>query len=155
VYQCSTGGFLCVEFLDYLAGVRETARFVFREHQLVIDDDIEDTVAAGDQFGIYSEGIAQFIRQTGGVWFIVSLLAVTNFDLHNTPPGKYVHKAQQYMYDRIIQLSISADKAALTGMIARRRNINDVNIKYVLLVETYEGVKPWPGRRFRIIFPTI
>jgi hypothetical protein len=39
------------------------------------------------------------------------------------------------MYDRIIQLSISADKAALTGMIARRRNINDVNIKYVLMYD--------------------
>jgi hypothetical protein len=48
VYQYSTGGFLCVEFLNYLAGVGEASCFIFGEHQLIIGDDIEDTVAAGD-----------------------------------------------------------------------------------------------------------
>ena len=90
LYNCSGwvgyGAFLRLEFLNYLTRVGEPASFTFGKHELIIYDNIKDTVASRDQFCLSTIGVAQFIRQTGGFGLIVSLLAIMYINFHDIPP---------------------------------------------------------------------
>jgi hypothetical protein len=86
-YSCSlTPGISLLEFLDYLTRAGESSCFELGEHQLVIDDDIKGAVTSWNQLCFYTEGLAQFIRQTGGVRLVVSHCAVADLNVHSMPP---------------------------------------------------------------------
>ncbi len=78
---------LLLEFTGYLAGGRESACFEFGKNEFVIYDNIKDTVSPWDQPCLHTQSPAQFIRQTGGVRFIVSLGAIMNVNFHHMPPA--------------------------------------------------------------------
>ena len=54
----------------------ETVDFVFAEDAVPIDDDVEDTSFAFNQFRLGSSLVFDGVRQTDGCRFIVSLSAV-------------------------------------------------------------------------------
>jgi hypothetical protein len=87
VYLAGHGAFLRLEFLNYLTRVREPASYTFGKHELIIYDDIKDTVAPRDQLRLNTISVAQFIRQTGGFGLIVSLLAIMYINFHDVPPA--------------------------------------------------------------------
>lgn len=86
-HSCNlTLGISLLEFLDYLTRDGESSCFELGEHQLLIDDDIKDAVAPRNQGCFHIEGLAQFVRQTGGVRLVVSHCAVTDLNVHSMPP---------------------------------------------------------------------
>jgi hypothetical protein len=87
VYLAGHGAFLRLEFLNYLTRVGEPASYTFGKHELIIYDDIKDTVAPRDQLRLNTISVAQFIRQTGGFGLIVSLLAIMYINFHDVPPA--------------------------------------------------------------------
>jgi hypothetical protein len=64
---------------------------VLGKHELAIYDNIKDAAMPSDQLSLDTEGVTQFIRQTGGIRLIVSLSAIMNIDFHATPPACTVH----------------------------------------------------------------
>ncbi len=66
-----------------LVVLREATRLVLGEYLLVIDDDVEDPIATGGQFGLDASLTLDSGRQTGGLGQVVSLLAVGDRNLHN------------------------------------------------------------------------
>jgi hypothetical protein len=77
--------------LYHFTGVGEPSRFILREYQLLICNDVKDAVAAGNQLCIHPEGLPQLGRQTGGVRFVVSLRTVMDLNLHISPPDQHMH----------------------------------------------------------------
>ena len=77
---------LLLEFGDYLSRIGKSSRFELGEYRFAVNDDIEDAITPGDQVRLHTEGLAQFIRQTGGAWFVVSRCAILDADLHDAPP---------------------------------------------------------------------
>jgi len=63
----------------------EPAVFGLGKNDLTVHDNIKDPSAARDQGGHLTQSLTHFIRQTGGPGQIISLRAITNFNLHNTP----------------------------------------------------------------------
>ena len=86
--------FLGFELIRYLTRFRKSPYLKFREQQLVIDDNIKDSVVSRDQLRLHTEGLVQFIRHTGGIRFIVSISAIKNLDFHGMPPAdlSYINK---------------------------------------------------------------
>jgi len=80
----TTGLFLY--FTGYLAGIGKPACFGFGEHPFAIHNDIKNAPATGDKVRLRTESILQLLRQTGGSWFIVSLITVMNINLHIASP---------------------------------------------------------------------
>jgi hypothetical protein len=74
------------EFTGYLAGSGEPSRFQPGKDQFIINDNIEDTVFSCNQLRLYSEGCEKLLRQTGGMWFIVSNSTIMNFNVQILPP---------------------------------------------------------------------
>ncbi len=68
--------------LCYLSWIGKPACLPFREDQLPIDLDLEDTVFALDQARVRAELVAQLSRQPGGAWLVVSNNAVFDGDIH-------------------------------------------------------------------------
>jgi len=56
----------------YFSIIRETPQRLFREHQVTIDDDLEDTICTLDEARRSAEFLVQLGRQPGGPWFVVS-----------------------------------------------------------------------------------
>ncbi len=81
------GARLRLEFLNDLAQLGESARFVLGEHKFAIYENVEDTVAPRDQPRLYAKRVAQFSRQTGGRGLIVSRCAIMDFNFHKLPPS--------------------------------------------------------------------
>ncbi len=77
---------LCLDFFKNLARIREPARFELGENEFTIDFDIEDPVSPGDQLGLNSQTLTQFIRQTGGFGFVVSYRAIMDLNFHGVSP---------------------------------------------------------------------
>ncbi len=74
---------------QYFRMFRESAGFLLAVDQLAIDLDVEDSPAALDEFGGDVEFGLDGVRQTGGLWRIVSLHAIFNGNVHVRPPIKY------------------------------------------------------------------
>lgn len=60
---------------------------VFGKNQLTIDDDIELPGLANGQFRLSVESIFNFRRETHGFGFVVSNVAINDFDFHAEPPS--------------------------------------------------------------------
>jgi len=75
-----------LEFSSHLTRLWESPRFELREYNVSIYNDIEDTTNPWDQIYMHIKDLANFIRQTDGIWFIVSLGAIMNINLHCIPP---------------------------------------------------------------------
>jgi len=65
-----------------LARFGKSPRLVLRVDEITIDHDVKDAAASRYERRLLAECSPQFIRQTGGTGFIVSLYTVTDFDLH-------------------------------------------------------------------------
>lgn len=55
---------------------------VFGVNQAVIDFDVEDPASALNQLGGFTGGVLNGVRQTGGLWPVVSLYAVRDTNSH-------------------------------------------------------------------------
>ena len=66
---------------------REAILLVFAEDARIIDDDVEDAVAAPHQLGREAELFLDRGRQTGGLRQVVSTPAVVDGDLHEASIG--------------------------------------------------------------------
>lgn len=53
------------------------------KHECPIDDNIKYPVASGNQLRPHTKSLADLLRQTDGIRFIISLCAVVNIDLHH------------------------------------------------------------------------
>ena len=73
---------LLFQFVHYLALNGESADLFLRKHLGTIYNNVEDSPGAGDQFRFYVESLVQFIRQTGGLGFVISLSTIMNSNLH-------------------------------------------------------------------------
>lgn len=60
---------------DFL-GVGESSHLELAEDFLSINNDIEDAAGAFDELGLDAYGLLDFIRQTGGLWAVVSFAAI-------------------------------------------------------------------------------
>ena len=56
----------------YFSIIRESPQRTFRERQITVDDDLEDTVCTLDEARRGAEFLVQLGRQPGGPWFVVS-----------------------------------------------------------------------------------
>ena len=63
--------------------------FVFGEDQFAVDEDIELAWLANGQFRWCVKGILNFGRETHGARFVVSNVAINDFDLHSEPPNTH------------------------------------------------------------------
>ncbi len=77
---------LPLQFSNYLSSFRKSSCLGLGEYQLVVHDNIKDAIAPWNELGLHAEGIMQFIRQTGGVAFIVSFCAIMNINIHSVSP---------------------------------------------------------------------
>lgn len=77
---------LFLQFFDDLIMFGKSARFKFRVNHIAVGDHIEYAAATGDELCIDPENTPQFVRQTGGSRFVVSLCTVVNLDLHFSAP---------------------------------------------------------------------
>jgi len=68
--------------------IRITACLVFREHQLMVHRDIENTAAAGNEFCVDAGGLFNSGSQTDRSGFVVSLRAVGDGNVF-----RFSHKA--------------------------------------------------------------
>ncbi len=59
---------------------------LFGEYEFAVDDDVELTRLTNGQFGWNVESIFDFGRETHGARFVVSSVAIFDFDLHGGPP---------------------------------------------------------------------
>lgn len=66
---------------DFFVG-RKSICLMFGVDQVPIDDNVEDSAAALDQFRLDTRCLLNRIRQTGGLRGVVSLHAVSDADLH-------------------------------------------------------------------------
>jgi len=64
------------------APLGETVRLILGEDQVIVDDDVEDSLAFREQFGLDAETFLQLGSQTDRLRFVVSLGAIVNFDFH-------------------------------------------------------------------------
>lgn len=64
----------------------KASHLLFGKDQLPVDEHIELTGLANDQFRLNVEGIFNFGRETHGTRFVVSNMAILDFDLHEKPP---------------------------------------------------------------------
>ena len=78
-----------LDFFKNLARVREPARFELGENEFTIDFNVEDPVSPGNQLGLNTQTVAQFIRQTGGLGFVVSLRAIVDLNFHGVSPHDF------------------------------------------------------------------
>jgi len=60
---------------DFLGG-GISSHLELAEDFLAIYGDIEDAAGAFDEFGLDAYGLLDFIRQTGGLWAVVSFAAI-------------------------------------------------------------------------------
>jgi hypothetical protein len=67
----------------------KSARFELGVNHIAVGDHIEYAAATGDKLCINTKNPLEFVRQTGGSRFIVSLCTVVNFDLHVIPPSHF------------------------------------------------------------------
>lgn len=79
-------GMSSLQFFYYFIVLGESARFELGVNHVAVGDHIEYAAATGDQLCIDPENTLEFIRQTGGPWFVVSFIAVMNFYLHGISP---------------------------------------------------------------------
>ena len=75
--------------LRYLSIIRESPQRALREHQLTVNDDLEDTVCTLDKTRRGAELLIQFGRQPGGPWLVVSNDAI--FDRYVHRPSATTH----------------------------------------------------------------
>lgn len=59
---------------------------LFGKNQLTVDDDIELSWLANGQFRLGVESIFNLRRETHGFGFVVSNMAINDFDFHAEPP---------------------------------------------------------------------
>jgi hypothetical protein len=71
-----------VELREDLRIFRKSTFVVLREDELSVDLDVEDSTAAGDEFGNDVVVLLDPGRQTGGLRLVVSTRAVRNSDDH-------------------------------------------------------------------------
>lgn len=79
-------GALLLQFFYYLFVLGESSCFELGINNIAVRYNVEDAPASGNQIGVYSQHLLQFIRQTGGFRFVVSLHAIANFKFHRLPP---------------------------------------------------------------------
>ncbi len=53
-----------------------------------IDMDVKHAALVLDQFRLDPQFHLDFLRQTGGLWQVISHAAISNRDLHSPPPNK-------------------------------------------------------------------
>ena len=68
--------------VEHFLVFRKASLFVFGEDQFAVDDDIELTGLADGQFRWGVKSILNFGRETHGARFVVSNVAINDFDLH-------------------------------------------------------------------------
>lgn len=56
---------------------------VFGVNQFAVNMNVKDATRLGDQLGLKTKFLLNCGRQTGGLWFVVSLVAVGNRDIHD------------------------------------------------------------------------
>jgi hypothetical protein len=66
---------------------RKSTRLKLGVNHIAVGDHVEYAATTGDQRCVDPENSLEFIRQTGGSWFVVSFCTVVNFDLHAIPPS--------------------------------------------------------------------
>jgi hypothetical protein len=69
--------------------LREAAKLLLGEDQVVADGDLEDPAAALDEPGLKSELLLDLSRQTGGTRVVVSSDAVLDGDLGGHPNASF------------------------------------------------------------------
>jgi len=77
---------LFLQLFDDLRMFGKSARFELGVNHIAVGDHIEYAAATGDQLCIDPENTLNFIRQTGGSRFVVSVRAVMNVYLHGRSP---------------------------------------------------------------------
>jgi hypothetical protein len=77
---------LFLQLFDDLTMFGESPRFELGVNHISVGDHIEYAAATGDQRCIDPENSLNFIRQTGGSRFVVSVRAVMNVYLHGISP---------------------------------------------------------------------
>ncbi len=81
VFRSCLSILLYQQFEDFTR-IGKAAGFLFRVDQLAVDLDVEDSAAALDQSGLFSESFLKFGHQTGGFGIVISLAAVFYSDRH-------------------------------------------------------------------------
>ena len=64
------------------SGFREAVFRLFGKDQFVIGNNLKDTTARGNEFGFDAQFFFDLCRQTDGLGFVVSDLAILDGDLH-------------------------------------------------------------------------
>lgn len=95
------------------SGLRNRPASNLENTGFVVNDDIQDAIAPGDQLRLYTEGLAQFIRQTGGAWFVVSRCAIVDADLHDAPPDTTYRKEIQLRVPMVVSHETAQIRIAL------------------------------------------
>ena len=80
------------EFREDFLVRREATGLALAVDAVTVDLDIEDAASARDQRGVVSEFLLDRGRQTGGLWFVVSLHTEGDLDLHDGFQQKRVER---------------------------------------------------------------
>jgi hypothetical protein len=74
------------ERVEHFLVFGEASFVLFGENQLAVDDHVELTWLANGQFRLRVESFLNLGRETHGTRFVVSNVAIDDFDLHGGPP---------------------------------------------------------------------
>lgn len=72
------------ECIEHFLMLREATFVLFGKNQFAVDSYVELTGLTNGQFRLYVESICNLGRETHGAWFVVSNVAIDDFDLHAT-----------------------------------------------------------------------
>jgi len=71
-----------------LAGLGEPAEGLLGKDEITVRPHFEDAAVRRHKLAVSPELVLQFVRQTGGTRFVVSLAAVLDPYFHRPPPGE-------------------------------------------------------------------